>query len=173
MHPKLPQEERHHTSSCCATQPLHKRSQTSSQYSQVPSHCSTSNTRLELPEPTLEQDDKRSTLNMFRTSRNDTSKKAYQEIEGIFAWNATPLAPLGTRAIVFIHSEYRNSFAPHCDTGYVVGRTPHHYCLLEFYIPATRRYRRSGTYRLYSQHCRMPTISEADCTLETAADLVK
>ena len=75
--------------------------------------------------------------------------------------------------MVYIHPEKRNTFVPHCDTGYVVGRIPHHYCLLEFYIPATRGYRRSGTYRLYLQHCRMSTILEVDRTIEAAVDLVK
>ena len=41
------------------------------------------------------------TLNMFRTSRLDKTKTAYQETEGEFDWNATPLAPLGTREMVF------------------------------------------------------------------------
>ena len=31
------------------------------------------------------------TLNMFRTSRNDTTKTAYQELEGEFDLNATPI----------------------------------------------------------------------------------
>ena len=73
----------------------------------------------------------------------------------------------------FIHLENQNTFAPHCNTGYVVSRAPHHYCLLEFYIPATLGYRRSGTYQLYPQNCRMPTISKAGHTVEAATDLLK
>ena len=42
----------------------------------------------------------------------------------------------------------RNTFAPHCVEGFTVGRAQHHYRLLDFYIPATRGYRLSGTYRL-------------------------
>ena len=95
---------------------------------------------------------------MFRTARNDTTKTAYQVTEGEFDWNATPLAPIGTKRMVFIHPDNHNTFAPHCDIGYIVGRAPRHYCLLEFYIPDTRGYRLSCTYRLYPQHCRMPTI---------------
>ena len=37
------------------------------------------------------------TLNMFRTSRNDTTETAFQELEGDFDWNETPLAPLGIK----------------------------------------------------------------------------
>ena len=78
------------------------------------------------------------TLNMFRPSRNDTTKTAYQELEGTFDWNATPMAPLGTEGSIYIHSYNRNTFAPHCNKGFTIGRAPHHYQLLEFYIPATR-----------------------------------
>ena len=66
------------------------------------------------------------TLNMFRTSRNDTSKTAYQELEGEFDWNATPMAPLGTKGRVYIHPGNHNMFAPRCDKGFTVGRASHH-----------------------------------------------
>ena len=108
---------------------------------------------------------------MFRTSKNDASKTVYQETKGKFDWNATPLAPVGTKAMVYIHPDNRTTFAPHCDTRYVVGRTPNHYCQLEFYIPATRGYRRSGTYRLYPQHFPMQNILEVDRTMEATTDL--
>ena len=111
------------------------------------------------------------TFNIFRTSRNDTIKTAYQELEGNFDWNETPLAPLGTKGSVFIHPDNRKTFAPHWEEGFTVGRAPHPYRLLEFYIPATRRYRLSGTYRLYPQHYCMPTITEEDKTIEPATEL--
>ena len=109
---------------------------------------------------------------MFRTSRNNTTKTAYQEVEGAFDWNATPLAPLGTKGSVFLHPDNRNTFAPHCNKGFSVGSARYHYRLLNFWIPATRGFRLSGTYRLHPQHCRMPTISEEDRTIEAAADLL-
>ena len=66
-------------------------------------------------------------LNMFQTSRNNIAKTAYQETKGTFDWNATPLAPVGTKAMVFVHPENRNIFALHCDEVYFVGCAPHHY----------------------------------------------
>ena len=75
--------------------------------------------------------------------------------------------------MVFVYPDNPNTFAPHCNTGYVVGRAPYHYGLLEFYIPATRGYKLSGTYRLYPQHCRMPTILEEERTVKAVADLMK
>ena len=110
---------------------------------------------------------------MFRTPRNVTTKTAYQELEDKFDWNATPMAPLGTKGSVYIHPDNRNTFTPHCDKGFTVGRAPHHYRLLECYISATRGYCLSGIYRLYPQHCRMPTITEEDKTVEAATELLE
>ena len=78
------------------------------------------------------------------------------------------MAPLGTKGSVYIHLDYRNTFAPHCDKGFTVGRAPHHYRLLGIYITATRGYRLSGIYPLYPQHCCMPTMTEKDKTVEAA-----
>ena len=84
-----------------------------------------------------------------------------------------PMASLGTKGSVYIHPDNRNTFAPHCGEGFTVGRAPHHYRLLEFYIPATGGYRLSGTCRLYLQHCRMPRITEEDNTIEAATELLE
>ena len=93
------------------------------------------------------------TLNMFPTSRNDTyTKTAYKELEGYFDRNAKSMSPLGMKGSVFLRPDNRNTYAPHCDNGYVVGCASHHYRLLEFYIRATRGYRLSGTDQLYPQH---------------------
>ena len=83
------------------------------------------------------------------------------------------MAPLGAKGSIYIHPDNCNTFPPHCDEGFTVGRAPHHYRLLEFYIPATRRYRLYGTYRLYPQHRRMPTIKEEDKTAEAATELLE
>ena len=41
------------------------------------------------------------TLNMLRTSRSDPSKSAYEVLEGKFDYNKTPLAPPGTKALIY------------------------------------------------------------------------
>ena len=45
------------------------------------------------------------TLNMLRTSRLNQTKTAYEELEGAFDFNKTPLAPLGTKALLFDNPE--------------------------------------------------------------------
>ena len=40
------------------------------------------------------------TLNMLRTSQNNKNLTAYEELNGKFDWNQTPIAPLGTRGML-------------------------------------------------------------------------
>ena len=67
--------------------------------------------------------------------------------------------------MLFIHPDSRNTFAPHCNEAFTVGRARHHYRLLEFYVPSTRGYRISGTFRLDPTHWKLPVILEQDKTV--------
>ena len=53
------------------------------------------------------------TLNILRTSRNNSTLTIYEELKGAFDWNKTPMALLGTKALVFIDPEDHNMFTPH------------------------------------------------------------
>jgi hypothetical protein len=77
------------------------------------------------------------TLNMLRFSRRNPKISANQEVYGAFDFNKTPLAPLGTKALIYDDPTSRASWAPHATDGYYVGPAPHHYRCLRFYIPAT------------------------------------
>ena len=61
--------------------------------------------------------------------------------------------------------------APGADA-FVVGRCPLHYRLLEFFNPKTRAYLKTGTYKLYPRHSKVPSISEADRTLLVAQEML-
>ena len=54
-----------------------------------------------------------------------------------------------------------------------VGRASHHYRLLEFYVPTTRGYRISGTFRLNPTHWKLPAISEQDKTVVAVTELLE
>ena len=51
------------------------------------------------------------TLNMWRTSRRDPSISADEALEGAFDYNRTPIAPIGTPAVLY--DKERGTFAPH------------------------------------------------------------
>ena len=75
--------------------------------------------------------------------------------------------------MLFINPDSCNTFAPHCDEAFTMGRSRHHYRLLEFYVPTTRGYRISGTFRLDPTHWKLPTISEQDKTVVAATKLLE
>ncbi len=110
---------------------------------------------------------------MLRFSRWNPNKSANQEVYGSFDFNKTPLAPLGTRALIYDDPASRASWAPHATDGYYVGPASNHYRCLRFYIPATRRFRFSDRWRLYPAHSQVPVTSQHDLSISTAAELIK
>ena len=108
------------------------------------------------------------TLNLLRFSRRNPLISANHELYGPFDFAKTPLAPLGTKALIYDAPEVRASWAPHATDGYYVGPASKHYRCLRFYIPTTRRFRFADTWRLYPSHCQVPVLSENDTTVLAA-----
>jgi hypothetical protein len=52
-------------------------------------------------------------INLLRHSLILPSKSAYETLKGPYDWNCYPLAPLGTRAIIYEDSDTKASWAPH------------------------------------------------------------
>jgi hypothetical protein len=86
------------------------------------------------------------TLNLLRFSHCNPLISANHEHYGPFDFNKTPLAPLGTKALVYNDPTSRTSWAPHATNGFYVGPATNHYHCLRFYIPATRRFCFSNTW---------------------------
>jgi len=113
------------------------------------------------------------TLNMLRFSRRNPNKSANQEVYGSFDFNKTPLAPLGTRALIYDGPASRASWAPHATDGYYMGPASNHYRCLQFYIPAMRHFCFSDTWHLYPAHSQVPVTSQHDLSTSMAAELIK
>ena len=86
------------------------------------------------------------TLNMVRCSRINPKMSAYTQLFGLFDYNQTLLAPLGTKAFVHERSEQRNLTTDHGKVGYVIGPSTKHYRHINFYILLTRRKQDTDTY---------------------------
>ena len=82
------------------------------------------------------------------------------------------MAPFGTKGLAFVNPDGRTTFGPHALYVFVVGRSPSHYRLLEFFCPETRVYMMTGTYRLYPMNCSMSAIYKGDRMIITATDLL-
>jgi hypothetical protein len=110
------------------------------------------------------------TLNLLRVSQRDPKNSANKEINKKIDYNKTPLAPLGTKGLVYDDPAVRASWAPHGTDAYYVGPALKHYRCLRFYMPGTRQYCVADTWRLYPMHCAIPTISDTERTIIQAAD---
>ena len=99
---------------------------------------------------------------MLRRSRINPKLSAYTQLFGVFDYNETPLAPLGTKAFVHERSNQRASQMDHGKIGYVIGPSEHHYRHLNLYIPKTRGVRDSDTYVFLPTKFEMPETAAAD-----------
>jgi hypothetical protein len=113
------------------------------------------------------------TLNLLRFSRRDPTRSANEEVYGFYDFNKTPIAPLGMKSLFYDDPAVRTSWAPHGTDAYYVGVAPKHYRCMQFFVPATRRYRIADTWRLYPSHCATPTISPHNVTVLTACDVLR
>jgi hypothetical protein len=113
------------------------------------------------------------TLNLLWFSCCNPHVSANQELYGPFDFNKMPLAPLGTKVLVYNDPATRASWVLHATDGFYVGPANNHYNCLCFYILSTQSFRFVDMWRLYPAHCQVPVMSKQDKTLLTVADLFK
>lgn len=112
------------------------------------------------------------TLNLLRTSRIDPTKSAYHQLHGHkYDWNAHPLAPPGTKAIVYESPHSRASWGSRGLDAWYCGPSFDHYRNCRFYVPSTKSYRTSGSYDLFPQHCILPSFTPEQHTQEVYNEL--
>jgi len=61
------------------------------------------------------------TLNLLRSSRVNPTLSAYAQLKGQFDFNATPMAPPGTKVIIHDKPKHRASWALHGTDGFYIG----------------------------------------------------
>jgi hypothetical protein len=104
------------------------------------------------------------TLNMLRRSRINPKLSAYTQIFGVFDYNRTPLAHIGTRTVVHQRTtqQGRTTFADHGVIGWSIGSAMNHYRHWTFYIPKTRGTRVSDTVVFLPEKYTMPATASSD-----------
>ena len=110
-------------------------------------------------------------INMLRPSRLNPRLSAYAQLEGSFNFNATPLAPPGTKVVVHETPAARKSWAPHGIEGWYVGPAMKHYRCFRCFIPKTGSERIAETVQFFPQQVRMPSTSSQDAAIKAIHDL--
>lgn len=113
------------------------------------------------------------TLNLLRASRLNPRLSAYAQLHGSFDFNATPLAPPGTRVVVHEKPSVRASWAPHGQEGWYVGPAMEHYRCYIVHVSSTNAERIGDTVEFFPQHSTMPKLSSADAAMQAAQDLIR
>ena len=93
-------------------------------------------------------------INLLRASRINPKLSAYAQLEGSFDFNATPMAPPGTRIVVHEKPSTRATWAPHGKDGWYVGPAMEHYRCFTAHVNATNSERVSDTVEFFPRHCR-------------------
>jgi hypothetical protein len=99
------------------------------------------------------------TLNLLRTSRHDPTKSAYEQLHGEYDFNKWPMAPPGTKAVIWENPTSRQSWAPRGIDAWYIGPSKDHYRVYKFYCPETKAIRINGSAQFFPQHCKLPTLS--------------
>jgi len=111
------------------------------------------------------------TLNLLRKSRLHPQLSSQCHLAGEFDYNATPIAPPGTKIISHDKPKDRATWAPHGEVGWYMGPAMEHYRCHRVYITKTRATRVSDTVDFFPQHFSMPKMSSADAATIAAQDL--
>ena len=109
---------------------------------------------------------------MLRTCRRDPNISMYKALNGPSDYNKSPLAPLGSPAVLYDDPTDRNNFAPHCKDAIYVAPSMIHYLNSKYWVPINQKMRILRSARIYPENCEVPTISEADKTLIAASDIL-
>ena len=67
------------------------------------------------------------TLNMLQRSRINPKLSAYMQMFGVFDYNATLLAPIGTKVFINECPKQRGTFANHGKIAFIIGPAMEHY----------------------------------------------
>ena len=91
------------------------------------------------------------TINLLRSSRRNASLSAYAALFGNFDYNATPMAPPGTKVLVHEKPGNRKTWAGHGTEGWYIGPSLEHYRCYKCYMPTTHSERNADTVEFFPQ----------------------
>jgi hypothetical protein len=113
------------------------------------------------------------TLNLLRQSRVTSKLSAHAQLQVPFDYNATPLAPPGTKVIIHENPDQRGLWSPHGLNGWYIDPAMEHYRTHIVYCSTVGDEIISDTVEFPPQHCKVPGISSADAASIAAADLTQ
>jgi hypothetical protein len=88
-----------------------------------------------------------------------------------YDWNAHPLAPPGTKSVIYKSPDTRTSWGNQGLDAWYCGPALDHYRNSIFFVPAKKAYRTSGSFDLFPQHCILLTFTPEQHSNEVYIEL--
>ena len=102
------------------------------------------------------------TLNLLRISNTNSNLSAYQHLYGKCDFNSIPLAPPGTRFIVYKTPDIRKTSSTHGKQGWFIGPSLEHYHCYQVYLTKTRSEQDSNAVKIFPDHGNVPFFLSQD-----------
>jgi hypothetical protein len=111
-------------------------------------------------------------LNLLHNSRVNPKLSSWAYLFGNFDFNATPLAPPGTKILLHLKSKVRGSWSYHGEEGWYIGPSLEHYRCVKCFIPKTSRTRDADTVQFFPHKIPIPSFTTEALLRQTAVDMV-
>ena len=100
------------------------------------------------------------TINLLQASHLNPKLSAYAQIHGSFTFNHTPLAPPGTKVVIYIKPDKQKSWDPHGNTGWYIGPAMEYYRCYHIYVPKTQAYQIANTVEFFPEKSPCPNYPQ-------------
>ena len=101
-------------------------------------------------------------LNLLRDSNTHPHLSAHSHWEGVYDYNAHPLAPPGCKIVVHETLEQRGTWDEKGKEGWYIGPSMEHYRCHRVYLPQTRSERIGKSVRFFPHNCVAPEVDPRD-----------
>lgn len=112
-------------------------------------------------------------LNILRSSRINTNLSAYSQLKGNFDFNATPLAPPETKALIHENPNQRNSWHTHGVSGWYICPVLEYYRCYKVYSVNTCAERVSDIVKTIPSYVSIPHPSSIETSTKAALELTQ
>ncbi len=106
------------------------------------------------------------TLNMMRPCCLNPLLSAHEAIDSLFLFNATPLAPLGTKVLLHLKPTQRKSWSYHAAKVWYLSHAANYYRCIQVTMRDTGGKRITDTFRFQHHALPVPHITATDHILQ-------
>ena len=111
-------------------------------------------------------------MNLLRASRANPKLSSWSYLFGEFNFNATPLAPPGTKIIAHKDKGIRGSWDLNGESGWYVGPAMEHYRCITGYFPRSRRTRICDTVTYFPHEIPFPKVTLEDHLKQATSNII-